>query len=349
MNVCRCVGSCVNCALCGAHRPCMMLHELLDADVERASEGRVPAQPSPPPERRPPARHQGACDSLKRCTLSYLRLERMNLGDEGTMMLAAELAKGAGESSLRALYLGNNNISDEGAMAIAHGIQGRPKCKLQRLYLQENPGITFNGFSLLQAVCRARGVQLIMEPRERAVQAPRPPSPPRSPSPRIATPPAPATPPDAPTQSPPPAKTIELLPCNKRRGLQTDAPPGRAAAVNADSGSNARQRAQGPAAGRRPTSSPTSTRAMRWPPMHPADEPRYRATRPRGDAVERYDLMPCSRVRLPTGRTGMAYSATRSLDQRLADIDRASQLARLRSRAHGAAATAAEGGTRVSR
>ena len=155
--------------------------------------------------------------------------------------------------------------------------------------------------------------------------------------------------PDEPARSPPPAATMELLPCNKRRGLQTDAPPGRAAAVNADSGSNARQRAQGPAAGRRPTSSPTSTRAMRWPPMHPADEPRYRATRPRGDAVERYDLMPCSRVRLPTGRTGMAYSATRSLDQRLADIDRASQLARLRSRAHGAAATAAEGGTRVSR
>ena len=63
------------------------------------------------------------------------------------------------------------------------------------------------------------------------------------------------------------------------------------------------------------------------------DVPRYRATRPRGEEGMRVDLMPCTRVRLPTGRTGMAQTATRALDKRMEAIERASELARLRARA----------------
>ena len=160
-----------------------------DREVAAASEGIVPgaAAPSATPAKASPAKIEVICQSLRTCKLSYLRLERMDLGDDGAVALANELGKGVADAYLKALYLGDNGIGDDGAAEIARGLQARPPCKLKKLFLQQNLQITIIGHRLLQAVCKARNVELIMEPREKRPQPPRrrpaSPPPPRSPSP----------------------------------------------------------------------------------------------------------------------------------------------------------------------
>lgn len=102
---------------------------LQDALVAAASAGHVPNAPaSPEPERIP-----AAVDALRRLGISYLRLERMDLGDVGVAALAAELSRGTAAYKLRVLYLGDNRIGDSGADAIADALrQPGAACRLRQ-------------------------------------------------------------------------------------------------------------------------------------------------------------------------------------------------------------------------
>ena len=141
-------------------------------------------------------------EALRNLCISYLRLERMNLGDEGAIVLAHELAGGAADSQLKALYLGSNNIGDEGALALAEGLNHRPRCRLRKLGLQDNR-IGPAGYKALRSACAARNIELI--------GLTRPPPMPKRPAlpchPRIPLPPAPA-----PALAPAPA-AVDVLPC----------------------------------------------------------------------------------------------------------------------------------------
>ena len=67
--------------------------------------------------------------------LEELILNGSNIGNAGCVAIAALLTDP--NCNLRALYLGNNAITTEGAIAIANSL--RTNNKLQRLYLQGNP------------------------------------------------------------------------------------------------------------------------------------------------------------------------------------------------------------------
>jgi hypothetical protein len=235
--------------------------------------------------------------ALRTCTSTYLRLERMALGDAGAEILSQELlASGSSVSTLRALYLGENGIGDAGARALAEALKCRALGRLRRLYMQENP-VSGGTCGLLRAVCDARGIELIGLPDPPPPPRPRVTAPPRR---RGQTPPVSASPQATTTStstplSPPSPSPIELLPCNRARAIKPPPPQQWRARANLPRYS---------ASGGAPT---------------PPEEPRFRATRPsctRRDIGEldipRYDVMPCSRARVhPHG------DAHLTLDERL--------------------------------
>ena len=142
-------------------------------------------------------------ETLKNLKLVYLRLERLHFGDAGAAALANCLAGGAAAHVLKSLYIGSNAIGDEGALALAEALRLRPKCKLRKLYMDNNNRIGLTAYEALTGVCKARGVEVIglvkpdpppKPPRQSPPRSPRR-SPPRPPSAAPVAPPSAAPPP----------------------------------------------------------------------------------------------------------------------------------------------------------
>lgn len=170
-------------------------------------------------------------NAVQHCGLTYVRIERAALGDDGAVAISRSLAAGVGMDRLRALYLGHNGIGDKGAEALAQGLRDRPvaACRLKKLYLNGNARIGYSGCVRLRAVCRLRGIELIGLPQmpPPPKPPPRPRTPPPLPTPKVPSP-SPSPPPARPL-SPPPTRSvpIELLPCNKvsrQQKILSDAP-----------------------------------------------------------------------------------------------------------------------------
>jgi len=219
---------------------------------------------------------------------TYVRLERLQAGDHGAERVAEALAAGGGEGDrLKALYLGENGIGDEGAAALTNALLSRLPCKLTRLYMQDNPKISRAAANSLKHVCDTRGIALVgLE-----TDPPPPPIPVSKPAPRPRTPVQfvrSASPESAPAASP--APPVLLLPCNRQRRAAT-----------ASVGSLPRGRAAGAAA-------PAKA-------LTPIHAPRFRQTRPlqpqdrSASPPVRYDLMPCARTQLPVRRDAAAAAA----------------------------------------
>lgn len=239
-----------------------------------------------------PVDYEYVCDAVRRTALSYLRLERMRLGDGGAAILAKELMKSAksdgGVSHIKALYLGNNELGDDSCRFLDEALRCAGVLpRLRKLYMQDNPRISRVGCEALHAVCRARSIELIglgppPKPRPKPPPPPPPPpepEPPPAPPPRISPPPTPPPPPPPPRPVPK-TITVELMPCNRRTS--------RAASAAATGSAAARPRLMEKVGGWRaavPIAGPSAPH-----------QPRFRATRPRGDAVERYDVMPSARL-----------------------------------------------------
>ena len=213
----------------------------LEEDIRPAS-GEVPAeQPLAAAAAvvQPPATAVARQDDLSwvrgamRTSLSYLRMERMALGDEGMAIVAKELmgaASGEGIGSIKTLYLGQNDIGSHGAMLLAEALQTPGTVnRLQKLFVTDNIRIQGTpGHAALDQVCFARSIELIglgpppkpkpkptaSNPPEREPLSPppaRPPpvvSPPCSPKPKFQRPPPPPP-------SPPPRRSLELMPCHR--------------------------------------------------------------------------------------------------------------------------------------
>ena len=77
-----------------------------------------------------------------------------NIGDQGAIAIAEALKFNAG---LKFLGLNNNNISDTGAIAIADALKFNADLKLEKLVvpdsLEKNPQLI--------AACREKGVELV--------------------------------------------------------------------------------------------------------------------------------------------------------------------------------------------
>ena len=185
----------------------------LDASIDEATHGRIPgiaaARKSPPRGSSSdalPVVNFG--ETLKNLKLVYLRLERLHFGDAGAAALANCLAGGAAAHVLKSLYIGSNAIGDEGALALAEALRLRPKCKLRKLYMDNNNRIGLTAYEALTGVCKARGVEVIG-----LVKPDPPPKPPRqSPprSPRRSPPRPPSAAPVAPPSAAPPPSTAPL-------------------------------------------------------------------------------------------------------------------------------------------
>ena len=103
--------------------------------------------------------------SMNRNHLSYLRMERMQLGNKGTAAVARELMSAASPcgGQIKALYLGENDIGDDGARFLAETLLTPGALpRLRKLYMQDNKKILrTTGHRLLHEACSARGIELI--------------------------------------------------------------------------------------------------------------------------------------------------------------------------------------------
>ena len=101
-----------------------------------------------------------------RTSLSYLRMERMGLGDKGMAAVAKELrvaAAGEGVASIKTLYLGHNDIGSDGAMSLAEALHTPGTVnRLHKLFMTDNIRIMGTpGHAALHQVCFARSIELI--------------------------------------------------------------------------------------------------------------------------------------------------------------------------------------------
>lgn len=171
---------------------------------------------------------------MSRSSLSYLRIERMQLGDKGAAAVAKELmsaASGEGVGSIKALYLGDNDIGSDGAMFLTEALKTPGTVpRLHKLFMTDNFRIMGTpGHAALHHVCFLRSIELIgLGPPPKPKPKPKasnPPSPERDPiSPPPARPPPPMVwPPDSPKLKvqpppplpPPPRHSLDLMPCNR--------------------------------------------------------------------------------------------------------------------------------------
>ena len=270
-----------------------------EGDISAASHGAVPAaRASTPLDSSPtqlPDNFDYVRDTVRRTNLSYLRLERMRLGDKGLAVVCEEMMKAAGSDSgvarIKALYIGDNDLGDDAARFLDEALRcGGAVPRLQKLYVQDNPRISKDGSHVLHKICRARSIELIglgAPPRPRPPPAPDPEPEPASPPPPPPPPPV-VSPPRAPSPIPPmPPRPVprtiitELMPCNRPRTRErtTARFPAQHEGKTVRLGSSS-----GPWRSAIPITGPAE-----------AHEPRFRATRPRGDAAERYDVMPSAR------------------------------------------------------
>ena len=272
---------------------------------------------------------------------TYLRLEHMQLGDEGVEVLAEAIRKGTGAQQLKSLYLSSNGITDVGAHALVEALRTCPPCRLRFLYMDHNPKIGRNVAVTLQRMCDRRVITLVGLGTSAAPPTYLPPSPAEPGRTRLVSyAPATALPPAA------DAPLVELMPCN-RAGLRPrqlsksasaismapsassplgSGPPSRLSLLRSGSPSRSSlgsaasfhpiARLHGSAGERRRPASATlsrtsssSPKAMRIPRVdYPSSEPRYRATKPCGPEVTRFDMMPCARTNdARTRRGAQAY------------------------------------------
>ena len=223
-----------------------------DDAIEAASSGEVPVDAPPPADAHESYEYTSYLGddfawvkvSMNRNHLSYLRMERMQLGNKGTAAVARELMSAASPCGgmIKALYLGENDIGDDGARFLAEALLTPGAMpRLRKLYMQDNKKILrTTGHRLLHEACSARGVELIG--LGSAPPKPKPPPPPPPPPPVLAPPPPPSvsppptpTPPPPPPRPPPPPK-IELMPCNRpkdQRRLSREAYPVQAVTAEA--------------------------------------------------------------------------------------------------------------------
>ena len=231
-----CVGL-LRCAIIMAHTA-----ELEEEEISRAASGEVPAEQAPAAVAvQPPAALAVGQEDFSwvggamRTSLSYLRMERMGLGDKGMAAVAKELrvaAAGEGVASIKTLYLGHNDIGSDGAMSLAEALHTPGTVnRLHKLFMTDNIRIMGTpGHAALHQVCFARSIELIgLGPPPKPKPKPKaynPPSPEREPlSPPPARPPPMVSPPDSPKPKfqqpplppppPPPRRSLELMPCHR--------------------------------------------------------------------------------------------------------------------------------------
>ena len=216
----------------------------------------------------------------------------MKLGDKGTAAVARELLKATaagdgvgGVNSIKALYLGENNIGSDGATFLAEALQSGSGPRLDKLFLTDNPRICGQpGHLLLHQICQARGIQLIglgAAPKLRPPPPPPPPPPPLPPQPTQPTQPTqPPKAPSPPPQSPPPPPETPPKPCPPRVELM---PCSRAMGQHRNSG-EAVARRHAPGASTTSSTLNDGRKAASWRaavPVRPptaSHEPRFRAT-----------------------------------------------------------------------
>ena len=254
---------------------------------------------------------------------TYLRLEHMQLGDEGVEVLAEAIRKGTGAQQLKSLYLSSNGITDVGAHALVEALRTCPPCRLRFLYMDHNPKIGRNVAVTLQRMCDRRVITLVGLGTIAAPPTYLPPSPAEPGRTRLVSyAPATALPPAA------DAPLVELMPCN-RAGLRPrqlsksasaismapsassplgSGPPSRLSLLRSGSPSRSSlgsaasffpiARLHGSAGERRRPASATlsrtsssSPKAMRIPRVdYPSSEPRYRASSsPKAMRIPRVD------------------------------------------------------------
>ena len=282
--------------------------ELLERAVHEAHSGKVPGKTLTRAEL-PVAAPEQLLEAMRRLGgQTYVRLERLNAGDNGAQRVADALASGGGDGDrLKALYLGENGIGDAGADALASALTKRAPCRFARLYLQGNPRISRPAANRLKGVCDARGIALIG--LETAVVPPPPPKPPSRPTSRPRSPvptpePAPAAAAAAAAAASPPPPPLLLPGTRSRRPASASVPqrPASASVARLPRGRAAGASLAPEAAAGAPAAEAGVSAARVLRPQH---EPRFRQTRPRPPAgradlsiqsVVRYDLMPCSRT-----------------------------------------------------
>jgi hypothetical protein len=281
--------------------------ELLERAVHEAHSGNVPGKTLTRVEL-PVAAPEQLLEAMRRLGgQTYVRLERLNAGDNGTQRVADALASGGGDGDrLKALYLGENDIGDAGADSLASALTKRPPSRFARLYMQGNPRISRSAANRLKGVCDACGIALIGLETDAPPPPPKPPSRPTSrPRSPVPTPePAPAAAAAAAAAASPPPPPL-LLPCNRSRRPASASVPQRPASASVArlSRGRAAEASLAPEAAARAPAAEAGASAARV--LRPQHEPRFRQTRPRPPAGRadpsiqspiRYDLMPCSRT-----------------------------------------------------
>ena len=208
---------------------------------------------------------------------TYVLLERLQVGDLGAECVAKLLAVGGGEGDrLKALYLGENDIGNAGATALAAALQRRAPCRLARLYMNDNPRISTSAAHALRRACDERRIALI------GLSTDGPPPPAKPPS-------QPASRPRSPLVADSPAAPPSLLmPCNRPTRRPATAPAMK------------RQAAPIPPAERVPRFRQTRPRLPVPPkPVSGRSRPSGQVpgqSPPRVTSPYRYDVMPCSRT-----------------------------------------------------